>query len=203
MNDVASNISDMYKEKREIQSSNLSRKEKLEQSKILQSAINELMLSAVESAEKFENALSNSNYMYDVNSLSAKSAFKSFTEKQQTSAAQKLTDYYYAKTMSEITGTKHDTKYYLYEAVGAVDVSVYLTEIASIESDKDKNGETIPNSRRDKVHNYIQRLRLTALQKYVLMTLAGYKPTDMGKTQVERYLRSKGFTAKESKAIWD
>ncbi len=203
LNSVSSTVSDMYQQKRDIENSNLSDKEKREQTRVIQAAINELLSSSLESVEQFENSVIGSNYSMEVNTLLNNATYKTFTESQQTRAAQKLTDYYYDKTMSDITGKKHDTKYYLYDALGSVNASVYLTEISAIESDKDKNGKTVPNSRKNKVHAYVQKLRLTALQKYILMTLAGYVPTELGKTQVERYLRSKGLTAKESKEIWD
>jgi len=58
--------------------------------------------------------------------------------------------------------------------------SEYMEKIGDIKGDTDKNGKTIPNSRKKKVFNYINGLNLTAEQKKLLMkkTYSSYKSSD-------------------------
>ncbi|MBQ3019149.1 MAG: hypothetical protein IJD77_01000 [Clostridia bacterium] len=202
LSQVSNSVSDMYQQKREIEKSNLSDNEKQKQTRVIQALINETLLSASEGVENFEQLLIDSGYEDAAAKLLNDGAFKKFDEKQQTSAAQKLTDYYYAKAFSNLNDEKYAIKYYLYDELGGANAAIYLTDIASIESDKDKSGKTIANSRKNKVHAYIEKLRLSAKQKYMLMYLAGYAPSETGKTQIKTYLKTKGFSEEDMETLF-
>ena len=204
MNKASNGASDLYQQKRDIQNDkSLSNKEKQKQTKIIQATINTVLQSATQNVEKLEQILIDLGYEDLSVKLLKNAAFKKFDEKQQVSATQKFTDYYYASAMAELVGEKKDVKYYFYDEVGGADTAIYLTEIAAITSDKDKNGKSIANSRKTKVHNYIEKLKISALQKYMLMYLAGYTPSENGKQKIEQYLTKKGYKQEDLVGLWD
>lgn len=204
MNEVQDDLSKMYQQKRDIANDkSLSNKEKREQTEIVQSLINATLSSSVDMADEFEQLLINSGFEQAVAILGNNATYKKMDEKAQNSAYNKLTEYYYEACLARLNGAKLGTKYTLYGSINATDLVVYLTEIGNIESDKDKKGNTIQGSRKEKVQKYIQGLKLTAQQKYILSYLAGYAPTDNGKSAISKYLKNNGYTQKEINEIWN
>ncbi len=201
LKNISSAVSEMYQQKREIANSNLSDKEKQAQTRVIQALINETLKNAVEQGDNFEQRLIDSGYEADAEKLLGNTIFKKLSEKKQASAAQKFSDYYYSKISSELSGERLSVKYNFYQEIGAVDTAIYLTEISEIEADLDKNGNTVSGSRKQKVHNYIDKLKLSALQKYMLLILAGYKPVESGKEKIKAYLKKVGFTEDEIDAV--
>lgn len=203
MNEVQDALSKMYQQKRDIANDkSLSNKEKREQTEIVQSLINATLSSSVDMADEFEQLLINSGFEQAVGILGNNATYKKMDEKAQNSAYNKLTEYYYEVCLANLNDAKLDTKYTLYGAINATDIVVYLTEISNIESDKDKKGNTISGSRKEKVQKYIQGLRITTQQKYILSYLAGYAPTDNGKSAISKYLKNNGYTQKEVNDLW-
>lgn len=203
INEVQDALSKMYQQKRDIANDkNLSYKEKIEQTEIIQGLINATLSSSVDMADEFEQLLIDSGFEKSVGILLNNSTYKKMDEKAQNSAYSKLTEYYYEACLARLNGAKLGTKYTLYGSINATDLVVFLTEIGSIESDKDKKGNTIQGSRKEKVQKYIQGLKLTAQQKYILSYLAGYSPTDNGKSAISKYLKNNGYTQKEVNDLW-
>jgi hypothetical protein len=204
MNKASNGVSELYQQKRDIANDkSLSNKEKQEQTRILQATINGTLNAATQSVEKLEQILIDSGYEKQSIELMQNKAFLAFDEKQQTSATQKFTDHFYAKAMAQLVGENNAPKVLFFDEIGAAESSIYLTEIAAITSEKDTNGKTIANSRKEKVHAYIEKLRISALQKYMLMYLAGYVPSDNGKAQIEKYLIGKGYKREDVKQLWN
>lgn len=119
-------------------------------------------------------------------SLFRSSGYAALDDTGKARAARYVQDYFTALGKSTVLGIAMPSKYYLYELLGADVAALHLSVIAGIEADKDKAGNTVANSRKSKVHDYIESQRLTALQKYILLILAGYKPAEAGKDQVRR-----------------
>lgn len=119
-------------------------------------------------------------------SLFRSSGYAALDDAGKARAARYVQDYFTALGKSTVLGIAMPSKYYLYELLGADVAALHLSVIAGIEADKDKAGNTVANSRKSKVHDYIESQRLTALQKYILLILAGYKPAEAGKDQVRR-----------------
>lgn len=203
INEVQDDLSKMYQQKRDIANDkSLSRKEKSEQTEIIQGLINATLSSSVDMADNFEQLLINSGFEQAVGILGNNATYKKMDEKAQNSAYNKLTEYYYEACLARLNGAKLGTKYTLYGAINATDIVVYLTDIGNIESDTDKKGNVIQGSRKEKVQKYIQGLKLTAQQKYILSYLEGYAPTDNGKSAISKYLKNNGYTQKEVNNLW-
>jgi hypothetical protein len=204
INQVQEDLSDMYQQKRDIANdTSLSNKEKQEQTQIYQSLINGTLSSSIENAKAFEQILIDSRFEEAISVLTSSNAYKKMDETTQKYAYNKLVEYYYEACNSVLNNTKVGYKYALYGSVNATDIVLYLADIKNIEADKDKKGNTISGSRKEKVHKYIQSLRLTAQQKYILMYLAGYKPTEAGQKTVEAYLKKQGYKAEEISDLWN
>lgn len=203
LNKVSTDVSEMYDEKRRIQNdSSLSYQKKIEQSNIVQELINDTLQAAMINAENFEQILMNMGYTDSLSVIINSNAYKNMDEDTQKKVARRFKTYSYQMAMSALTSAKAEKKYYLYDAVGAENVSIYLTEINDITADEDKKGN-VTKTRKEKVHKYIESLKLSKEQKYILMYLAGYKPNEEGKAYVENYLRKSGFTAKELENLWE
>ena len=77
----------------------------------------------------------------------------------------------------------------------------YVGELGNIRNDVDKNGETITNSKKTKVINYIQSLPLNQIQKIMLFKSAGYSVKQYTNA-LYSYVKSLNITAAEKQKIW-
>ena len=177
--------------------------EKREYTDILQALLNGTMAQLTENIENFEDIAIKNGFAEDFSKFIYSDMYTEFDESKKSLAYNKAMDYYYAKYMSEMKGEKLEVKYTLYEAAGANNTALYLAEIAKIESDQDRNGKTIAGSRKKKVEKYLQSQKLSAQQKNILLYLAGYTPTDMGKGTIMRYLIDNGYSRKEVNDLWN
>lgn len=77
----------------------------------------------------------------------------------------------------------------------------YANELSEIRSDKDAKGNTISNSKKRKVTEYLNSLPLNPIQKTYLYSLAGYsiKPY---KNELYNYLNSLDISAEEKQQVW-
>jgi hypothetical protein len=181
----------------------LTNAEKREITDLLQALLNGSLSLLTENVDAFEQIVLDDGFAEKFSRLIYSDMYNEFDEKKKNTAYNKAMDYYYASYMSKMLGTKLTPKYALYDAIGANETALYLTEISKIESDKDKDGNTITGSRKKKVQKYIQGLKLTAQQKNILLYLAGYKPTETGQAVVRNYLLKQGYRAKEINDLWN
>ena len=78
----------------------------------------------------------------------------------------------------------------------------YANDVSAITADYDANGNTIPNSKRNKIFNYINNLPgLNIAQKAYLLRTAGYSAKQY-KGVVYNYINSLPITATEKNEIW-
>ena len=234
INSIKADMNELYKEKREIQNSDLSKSEKYEQVLDIQSQINELAENAL---SEYSNVSSASNY----STVGDREYYKRINEdgevewtKVKEEEAEDLSDLglsrseknTYFKTKSEIssivedykdnksnlsgidedsdeykdavkqlsnekktdivnkikdTGFSDEQKAYLYKKYynsdtidtivsSGINVDAYLDySTQDIKSDKDKDGDSIPNSRKKKVIKYVNGLDLSVPEKAILI----------------------------------
>lgn len=165
LNKVKSAISDMYKQKSEIQNNpDLSNAEKLQQSRVVQLLINEAYKTALQDFELYTKAIEATAGMED-ESLR-------FTEATRLmyGAERALSEYnsdVYAKCqMLNKAGVEYETLY-----------SYYFT-VRGITSDKDGQGNTINGSKRKKVVASIKGMKISVDQKLLLICASGYALQD-------------------------
>lgn len=195
LNAIKSEISDMQADKQKIQASTtLSDKEKITETRILQATINTLMKETLGNVEYLYNELGK----YNLND-----------EKEFEKA--------YRDTISVILGEEYALKSYnknVYEKATTlnklgIDYATYYDiyfDLQQIESNKDKNGNTVSGSKKAKVISYIMSQDLSLTKKLMLLMAQGYTIADgdvkgltakQAKTTVAKYIASLNLTREE------
>ena len=162
LNKVKKEIRELYDQKSAIQTnSELSDKEKLEQTRVIQSYINGLYSAAIDNFSKVtDSAVATSGFGLEENerfrevirqSFGAEAALEHWDEKLYESAKQMQT-----------AGVSFEDYYDFYFST------------SKIESDKDKNGNTVSGSKRAKVLEIVKAMDIPTEQKMLLFTSRGY-----------------------------
>ena len=243
MSDISYELSKLYKEKREIQNSDLPRDERFKKSQAIQDQINALAKEGldnyqdVQKADKY--AIVNDREYYknandewkavkdeDIDELNkigmdiqeksnfynAKNKIYTTTENYKkilnnvTDEDEKSAIYHDKKV--EIINTIKNTKMsdagkaYLYDKYygdtdtlnGLVDLKVDMNQYLDLEmqdftADKYANGKTIPNSKKNKVFNYINQMNIPYEQKLLLAKIK-YSSYDAGNRTIIQYLNN-------------
>ncbi len=96
---------------------------------------------------------------------------------------------------------KGERVFYAYQALGNMshNLTLYLSTISSIEGEKDDQGDTIYNSKKQKVIAYIEAQKLSKAQKYILYAHAGYKIPVSAWDTVKDYINSLTTLSPEQK----
>lgn len=94
------------------------------------------------------------------------------------------------------TGKKDD-----FYSISGININSYLdykANVSRLEADKDKNGETISGSKKDKVINYISGIEgLSATQKAILIRKSGYTSFNNYNRQIIDYINSLNISSYE------
>jgi hypothetical protein len=165
LNKVKSAISDMYKQKSEIQNNpDLSNAEKLQQSRVVQLLINEAFKTALQDFELYTKAFEATAGIEDEDIRYAEAT------RLMYGAERALAEYnadVYAKCQSlNKAGIDYEMLY-----------GYYFT-VRGITSDKDADGNTISGSKRAKVVAAIKGMDISADQKLLLICASGYALQD-------------------------
>ena len=81
------------------------------------------------------------------------------------------------------------------------DFATYANELSEIRSDKDANGNTISNSKKNKIVEYLNSLPINPIQKTYLLGVSGYslKPYTY---ELRNYINSLNISAEEKQQLW-
>ena len=187
LNRVKKAISELYDKKSEIQNSNLSDDEKLAESRAVQVLINEIYKTALNDYDLITNAIIategvKDEYRYaEIQRLvyGAEAALKTYDD-----------TVYSNSQILDKTGISYDNFY------------KYYFGIKDIESDKDKNGNTISGSKKKKVVKKINSLNISTEKKLLLQAYSGYKiDNESDKKKLINYLNKQSLTVDEKKAL--
>ena len=136
-----------------------------------------------------------------VASLVAMSQYGSATEDVQAKAINFIYDVYYNLALEELLGVDLENKNILFaEAIDIEKLALIIATARAMTADTDNNGNAISGTRKAKIQSYINSLRLTAAQKYMVMGYLGYSNT-MGETQVKSYINRLSLTSDEKKQL--
>lgn len=196
LNRVKKAISDMYKEKSKTQNNaELSRAEKLEQTRVIQVLINKAYETAIDDYELMTKAIEATSSIEEEDIRFAE-AYR-LVYGAQASLEQYNKDVYEKMQYLNKGGVDYDSLYSFYFGT------------RGITSDKDRNGNTIAGSKRKKVVSYINKLGLSRNQKLLLITSMGYSPADgdvvgmdaeSAKKSLLRYILTLKGASKEERA---
>ena len=140
------------------------------------------------------------------------SAFMRLSEEKQAKAIKQLYDAFYDKALAETLGVEAGNKMLTMTKFIQLDtLSPILAGISDLTSDKDASGNTVQNSKKRKVLQYLLQLNLSDAQRLLLLYYSGYTVKDgeyrgwtaaRARTVLLRYiLNAKGVTATEKASI--
>ena len=202
LNSVKKDISKMFDERQAVQqNSDLSDKDKLAQVRIIQALINKAYETAVADFEEYTKAVESTHGYYDEDTQE-RERYAEIT--RRTFGAEKALEQYnrdvYEKASAlNKAGLAYDDYY------------VYYFGTKGIQSDKDKNGNTISGSKKKKVLQVIDTLKVSTEQKLMILAANGYnlgnndikgvsKEAAYGKL-LKYILNSKNLTKAEKEAL--
>ena len=128
------------------------------------------------------------------------SQYKNASQEAQAKAIEFIYDTYYDMAKNNLTGAGLTKAALFAEAIDIDNLAVILAEARLIEADK-KNGVTVSGTKKAKVQKYVNSLRLTAVQKYMIMGYLGYKNAN-GADAVKTYIRRMNLTNAEKDALY-
>lgn len=189
LNKMKKKVSDLTRQKRDIQNSGLSNSEKKEQVRALQVLINGIQNTALQNVGIFEDELSRYNLTdetYDAVYLAAyRSAFGAQSAFEQYDA----NVYAKAKLMNTL-GIDYENYF-----------DIYFT-LKTTENDVDKKGNVVKGSKKNKATKYIKSLKgLSAVQKAIILATAGYSLNDSLKTKVKSL--AKGLSEEDKAMLYN
>ena len=125
-----------------------------------------------------------------VASLVSMSQYGSAEAAVQAKAIDFIYDTYYNLAVENLLGVDIESKNTLFaEAIDIEKLAIIVATARQIAADTDKNGKAVSGTRKAKIQAYINSLRLTAAQKYMIMGYLGYSNTK-GEPQVKSYINT-------------
>ena len=130
-------------------------------------------------------------------SLTTLSQYNEADDAIKAKAVNFIFDTYYNLAIQDLLGVELETKNVLFaEAIDIEKLAIIIAMARSLVADTDKNGNAISGSRKAKIQAYINSLKLTAAQKYMIMGYLGYSNTK-GEAQVQAYINKLSLSKKE------
>ena len=116
------------------------------------------------------------------------SQFQSAGDEVQAAAIKFVYDVYWDLALEDALGLDLAEKNVLFaEAIPIEKLAVIIAKARSIEADKDKNGKAIAGTKKRKLQMFVNSLRLSAAEKYMVMGYLGYSNAN-GEQQVMAHI---------------
>ena len=206
MQSVSWELSDLYKEKREIQNSNMADSAKYKYSRDIQKQINEIMENAMggyenvsidglysEVGDKRFNHDAESGKWYEIKPKNADGSANWYYQKEQEVTKGLGISYEEYWNNREEYNYAYDKpeKYTLSKAVGGYkSYRSYTQDLYDIKADKDSNGKSISGSRKKKVLDYVNNMNADYGEKIILFK-SEYPADDTYNYDIIDYLNSR------------
>ena len=121
----------------------------------------------------------------------------------QAKAIKFLYDTYYNLALQEVLDVDLESKNVLFaEAIDIEDLAIIYSIASGIEADKDRKGNVISGSRKAKIEKYVESLRMSAAEKYLIMGYLGYKCKN-GADKVKAYVSRLNLTKDEKDRLME
>lgn len=199
-------LSDLYKQKREIQNGSLADSAKYKQSRDIQKQINEIMENALggyenvsinglysEVGDKRFNHDAESGKWYEIKAKNPDGSDNWYYQKEQEVTKGLGISYgeYWNNREEYNYAYDNPEKYTVAKAVGGYkNFTSYNSELWNIKADKDKNGKSINGSRKKKVVEYVNNLDADYGEKIILFK-SEYPADDTYNVDIIEYLNSR------------
>lgn len=136
-----------------------------------------------------------------VASLVKLSQYESASDEVKTKAIKYIYNVYYNLALQDLLGVDLETKTVLFaEALDVEKLAIIVATANSLTADLDNKGKAISGTRKRKIQAYVNSLRLTAAQKYMIMGYLGFRNLK-GETQVKAYINRLNLTKSEKSKL--
>ena len=147
----------------------------------------------------FKNIYSTANEA--LASLVKLSQYTSATDEVKAKSVKFIYNVYYNLAVQDVLGVELENKNVLFaEAIDIEKLALIVSSCRSLTADIDESGKAISGSRKKKVQAFVNSLRLTAAQKYMIMGYLGYKNVK-GEEQVKAFINRLNLTKTEKKKL--
>ncbi len=138
-----------------------------------------------------------------VKSMVNLSMFNRLDDEAKAKAMTFIYDYYYNLALEELTGEDIVEETSLFaNAIPIEKLAIAVAQARLYKADLDSNNKVISGSKKTKVQNFIQSLKLTAVQKYMIMGYLGYSNKNGG-DQVKAYINRLKLTKAEKQNLYE
>lgn len=134
-------------------------------------------------------------------SLVGLAQYKSAQAAIQAKALNFIYETYYNLAVENLLGVDLESKNVLFaEAIEIEKLAIIIATVRALTADQDKKGNAISGTRKAKVQAYVNSLKLTAAQKYMVMGYLGYS-NQHGESQVKAYINRLSLSKTEKQAL--
>jgi hypothetical protein len=127
--------------------------------------------------------------------------FAEADEKVQAAAIKFIYDVYWDLALEDALGVDLAEKNVLFaEAIDIEKLAIIVATARAIEADKDKNGKAISGTRKRKLQTFVNSLRLSAAEKYMVMGYLGYTNVN-GESAVNAHIGKLNLSKSEKTAL--
>ena len=135
-----------------------------------------------------------------IDKLISSSFYKSLSDKDKAYIIDYYHDKYYEAAVNNALKITDD-KVVIYNAIGFSTYAKFAFVTRGIQSDKDKNGNTISGSKKEKVTEAIDKASKDENKKLIYLASLGYSLTDAQKKKLCKYLNSLSVSASNKKTL--
>jgi hypothetical protein len=114
--------------------------------------------------------------------------FQEASDDVKAKAIKYIYNVYYNLALQDFLGVSLENKNILFaEAIDIEKLALISASANSIKADTDKNGKQISGSRKKKIQEYVNSLKMKAVEKYMVMGYLGYSNI-YGENQVKAHI---------------
>ena len=136
-----------------------------------------------------------------VASLVKLSQYESASDEVKAKAIKYIYNVYYNLALQDLLGEDLETKTVLFaEAIDVEKLAIIAATANSLTADLDKKGNAISGTRKRKIQAYVNSLKLSAAQKYMVMGYLGFSNLK-GEMQVKAYINRLNLTKSEKEKL--
>ena len=123
------------------------------------------------------------------------------SDEAKAKAIKRVYGIYYNRAIEDLLGVELENKNTLLSrAIDPEVLAVVLAVCGEITADRDKDGMAIAGSKKRKVEDFVDSLKLRAAQKFIIMGALGYK-NKLGEAKVQAYVNGLGLKEAEREAL--
>lgn len=136
-----------------------------------------------------------------VASLVKLSQYESASDEVKAKAIKYIYNVYYNLALQDLLGEDLEAKTVLFaEAIDVEKLAIIVATANSLTADLDKKGNAISGTRKRKIQAYVNSLKLSAAQKYMVMGYLGFSNLK-GEMQVKAYINRLNLTKSEKEKL--